>query len=181
MNRHGYPCSPCATSIMKKAALIPRLNTWLTRWMGSLLDILPLQMLLWYSILKMANIMSQTATGLICIVSLAQSIQRSYTTEVSSAHCYETIIRPLKRSTLPGWGLNGLIHPQISSLRGHSWIFPSQFLLLKLTRCSLTQSSSIMAPLLLYHSMKWPVLYLRRLWRFAIRTCTTLSCLRSSS
>jgi hypothetical protein len=83
---------------------------------------------------------------------LAWSILRSNMTGgVSSVCCYKTIIQPLKRSILPERGLNGLIHPQISSLRGRSWIFPSQFLLPKLTCCSLTPSSSTMAPLLLYH------------------------------
>jgi hypothetical protein len=166
--------------IMKKAAMIPglNLNIWLTQWM---VDVLPLQTLLWYSILRMANIMSQTATGLIRIVSLAWSILCSNTTGVSSAHCYESIIRPLKRSILSGQGLNGSIHPRISSLWGWSWIFPSQFLLPKPTCCSLTPSSSAMARLLLYHSMKWPVSSLHRLWRFAIWTCMTLSCPRYST
>ncbi len=181
MNGHGYPCSPCATFIMKKTMMIPEPNIWLTQWLASLLDILPIQMLLCYSILGMANIMSQNAAWLICIVSLAWSILHSNPTGVSSAHCSEMIIQPLKRSILPGQGLNGLIHPQISSLRRWSWIFPSQFLLPKLTDCSLTPSSLIMAPLLLYHLMKWPVSFLCRLSRFAIWTCTTISCLRSSA
>ncbi len=103
--------------------MTPGLNIWLTRLMGSLLDALQLQMLLWYSILRTANIMSWTATGLIHIVSLAWSILLSNTTGASTVLCYKTIIQPLRRSILPGRGLNGLIRPRIRSLEGWSWIF----------------------------------------------------------
>ncbi len=154
MSAHGFLCSQCTISTMKKMVIsaVWNIKRIIILWRALILYAHLGPMLCRFIIHGIFSIMSLTATGLILTSFLVLSTRLWSMMVVYFVLCYWTIISRLKRNILLILTWNALTCLQTCCYQVWLWISPSQVRFLVKSLTFATPSSLTMVLLHLFHS-----------------------------